>query len=150
MAKMVDVSDRPATERRAWATVRVRMRADTLLAIRAGRIAKGDVVTVARIAGITGAKQCSQLLPLCHPLPLDGVQVDIEDDGDDGLRILASCRTRAATGVEMEALTACAATALCVYDMCKTQDPEMTIDGLCLLRKEGGRSGLWQRQEQEG
>lgn len=147
MAQMMDVGDRPATKRQARAMCRVRMQAGTLRAIVSGEVPKGDVLQTAKIAGITGAKQCAALLPLCHPLPLDSVRLDIVAEEPDGLSITAECSTRAATGVEMEALTACSAAALCVYDMCKALDPAMCIEQTMLLEKSGGRNGLWRRED---
>ena len=147
MAGMVDIGGKAATDRKATASARIRMRPQTLQAILDGQVRKGNVTDTARLAGIIGAKQCPQLLPLCHPLPLDGVQVDLEPEDDrSGLLVRASCSTRAATGVEMEALTACASAALCVYDMCKSLDPAMEITDLHLEEKSGGKSGHWQRE----
>jgi cyclic pyranopterin phosphate synthase len=104
------------------------------------------VIAVARVAGIQGAKRCSELIPLCHPLAISKVSVDFAAVGDDRLEILAECRMRGQTGVEMEALTAVSIAALTVYDMCKAMDKGMVIESVALLRKEGGRSGTWERR----
>ena len=144
-ANMVDVSGKQATVRRAVAEGRLRMDPATLREILDGGMAKGDVLAVARIAGIQGAKRCSDLIPLCHPLPLSQVSVRFEADGDDALRIEAECRVTGRTGVEMEALTAVSVAALTVYDMCKAVDKGMEIEAVRLARKEGGRSGTWVR-----
>jgi cyclic pyranopterin monophosphate synthase len=140
-AAMVDVTDKADTDRRALAECRVRMQPGTLAMIVAGSHAKGDVLAVARIAGIQAAKRTAELIPLCHPLMLTRVRVSLEADGDDALRIEAECRVRGATGVEMEALTAASVAALTVYDMCKAVDRGMEVTGLRLLEKSGGRSG---------
>jgi cyclic pyranopterin phosphate synthase len=143
-ARMVDVSDKSESLRIARAEAFVRMQAETLQLIAAGGHKKGDVLTVARIAGIQAAKHCSDLIPLCHPLALTGVDVDIVLDQDSSrARITTTCRVRGATGVEMEALTAAAVAALTIYDMCKAVDRGMTIEGVRLLHKSGGRSGEW-------
>ena len=146
MAEMVNIGDKPETERKARAETLIQMQPETLAAIREGRVPKGDVIAIARVAGVMGAKQCPQLLPLCHPLPLHSVDIAI-DEVEGGLRVLADCSTRAATGVEMEALTACTAAALCVYDLCKALDRGMTLSSIRLLRKEGGRSGDWRHPD---
>jgi cyclic pyranopterin phosphate synthase len=120
------------------------MQPDTLQLIAAGGHKKGDVLTVARIAGIQAAKHCADLIPLCHPLTLSGIDVDIALDRDSNrAHITTACRVRGATGVEMEALTAASVAALTIYDMCKAVDRGMTIEGLRLLHKSGGRSGDW-------
>lgn len=141
---MVDVGDKPVTRRRAVAEVTVRASREVIDRIRAGTVAKGDVLATARVAGIMAAKGTPQILPLCHPLLLSHVAVDLEVRDDD-LRIEAAAETTAQTGVEMEALCAAAAAALCVHDMCKALDPEIVIDGLRLLEKSGGKSGHWVR-----
>ena len=144
-ASMVDVSGKPPSERRARAQAVVRMAPATLRAIvREGGVAKGDVLAVARIAGIQAAKRTSDLIPLCHPLPLAKVQVDFDAEEDGALAIHASCKVTGYTGVEMEALTAASVAALTVYDMCKALDRGMAID-VRLLEKSGGRSGDWLR-----
>jgi len=144
-ANMVDVSGKAPTVRRAVAEGRLRMDPATLREILDGGMAKGDVLAVARIAGIQGAKRCADLIPLCHPLPLAKVSVRFEADGEDALRIEAECRVTGRTGVEMEALTAVSVAALTVYDMCKAVDKGMEIEAVRLARKEGGRSGTWVR-----
>lgn len=145
-ARMVDVSSKPDTERYARAAGEIRMRASTLAAIEGAALAKGDVIAVARVAGIMAAKRTAELIPLCHPLPLSEVQVSIVADATlPGLRVEAAARTTAGTGVEMEAITAAAVTLITVYDMAKAVDKEMEIVNIRLLEKSGGRSGNWQR-----
>ena len=153
-AHMVDVSGKPETSRRAVAESRLRMRSQTLEEIAGGGIAKGDVFAAARIAGIQGAKRTSELIPLCHPLALNQVEVEFElPDEVSGaaeeteLVIRCSCRVSGRTGVEMEALTGATVAALTVYDMCKAIDRDMTIVATRLLIKEGGKSGTWTRDE---
>ena len=147
-ARMVDVSSKPVTARVAVAAATIRMRPATLAMIEANEIAKGDVLTVARVAAIQAAKRCDELIPLCHGLPLDAVDVEFDVDRDlPGIHVRCSARVVARTGVEMEAMTAASVAALTIYDMCKAVDREMQIDQLRLLRKEGGRSGLWERNE---
>jgi cyclic pyranopterin monophosphate synthase len=144
-ANMVDVSAKADSHRVAIASGRVRMAPDTLREIIEGGVPKGDVLAVARIAGIQGAKRCADLIPLCHPLPLDKVGVTFEAIGADCLEIRAECRVTGRTGVEMEALTAVSVAALTVYDMCKALDKGMVIEAVRLERKEGGKSGTWTR-----
>ena len=144
-ANMVDVSAKSDSHRVAIASGRVRMAPDTLREIIEGGVPKGDVLAVARIAGIQGAKRCADLIPLCHPLPLDKVGVTFEAIGVDCLEIRAECRVTGRTGVEMEALTAVSVAALTVYDMCKALDKGMVIETVRLERKEGGKSGTWTR-----
>jgi cyclic pyranopterin phosphate synthase len=139
-ARMVDTSLKPETHREARAQARVRMAPTTLALIRDVKMAKGDVLAVARLAGILAAKRTGDLIPLCHPLPLTGVTVDFAFEGDSLLVIEASVRTFARTGVEMEALTAASVAALTVYDMCKAVDRVMSVEHLRLLSKTGGRS----------
>lgn len=149
-ANMVDVSQKPDTTRVALAQSRVSLSRDMLTKIREQSIAKGDLLATARIAGIQAAKKCSDLIPLCHPLPLSKVTVDIEDyiEGEEqGLRIIASCATTGKTGVEMEALTAASVAALTIYDMCKALDKGIVIESLMLLEKQGGKSGNWVRND---
>jgi cyclic pyranopterin phosphate synthase len=139
---MVDVGDKPDTQRVAVARGSVLMRAETLERVKTNGIEKGDVITVARVAGIMGAKSTSQLIPMCHPIPLDQVAVELTaDDGRSAIDITATAKTTAKTGVEMEALTAVSVAALTVYDMCKSVDRGMRIEGVRLVRKSGGRSG---------
>jgi cyclic pyranopterin monophosphate synthase len=144
-AHMVDVSGKAVTLRRAVATSLVRMRPGTLELVTTGQAAKGDVLATARIAGIMAAKRTSGLIPLCHPLPLTRVSVELEPEGDAALRVTATAETEAKTGVEMEALTAASIAALTVYDMCKAVDRGMVIEEVKLLSKEGGASGTWTR-----
>jgi len=147
-ARMVDVGDKPVTARAATAGAVVTMQPATLSRIRANAVAKGDVLAVARVAAIQAAKRCDELIPLCHSLPLDGVDVEFDlVDGLPGVRIRATARVTARTGVEMEALTAASVAALTIYDMCKAVDRGMEIGQLHLLRKEGGRSGTWERAD---
>jgi len=143
-ARMVDVGDKPVTERTAEAEGLVLMSAEAFGLVRENRVAKGDVLTLARVAGIAGAKRVADLVPLCHPLPLDHVEVEAEPDGDlPGVRIRATARATARTGVEMEALAAVAAACLTVYDMVKAVDRGMRIDGIRLIHKTGGQRGDW-------
>ena len=143
-ARMVDVGDKAETLREARAEARVFMSADTLHLIESGGHRKGDVITVARVAGIQAAKRCAELIPMCHPLMLTGIDVDITlDKNNNCVHISTACRLKGQTGVEMEALTAASVAALTVYDMCKAVDRGMVIDGVRLLHKSGGRSGEW-------
>jgi len=145
-ARMVDVSDKAVTPRMARATGSIRMQPETLEAIRRNAIAKGDVLGIARIAGIMAAKRTSELIPLCHPIPLTDVSVDIAiDDTLPGLRVEASARTAAQTGVEMEAIIAVSVSLVTVYDMAKAVDRSMVIGEISLAEKVGGRSGHYQR-----
>lgn len=143
-ARMVDVGAKAETARSATASCAVVVPAAVLRAIRGQAVAKGDVLAVARIAGIQGAKRCADLVPLCHPLAIDGVDVQLRL-GRDRVRITATVRCTGRTGVEMEALAACSAAALTVYDMCKALDKGMVITDLRLDAKSGGRSGGWRR-----
>ena len=143
---MVDVSAKETTAREARAGGVVRMSKTTLAAIlKPGGVAKGDVLAVARVAGIQAAKRTSDLIPLCHPLPLAKVGIEFAAEGDDGLAIEAVCKVTGRTGVEMEALTAVSVAALTVYDMCKALDRGMSIEAVRLLAKSGGKSGTWTR-----
>jgi len=145
-SRMVDVSSKPATARVAVARAQVRMRPATLGLLRANKIAKGDVLTLAQVAGVMAAKRTAQIIPLAHPLPLTDVQVEVTTNRTvPGVAIEATARTVGQTGVEMEALVACAAAALTVYDMCKAVDRGMTIDRVRLVHKSGGRSGAYNR-----
>lgn len=139
-AAMVDVSAKPVTDRTATARVRVLMQPATLAMIREGTAKKGDVLGAARIAGIMAAKRTSELIPLCHPLPISAVSLELAAEGD-AVEIAATVRTTGQTGVEMEALTAASVAALTVYDMCKSVDRGMRIDALRLVHKAGGKSG---------
>lgn len=144
-AHMVDVTDKAVTERSATAVAELRMQPDTLRLIADGGHKKGDVLAVARIAGIQAAKKTSDLIPLCHPLALTSVTVDCElDPGNNRIVIIATCKLAGRTGVEMEALTAASVAALTLYDMCKAVDRGMQIECVRLLDKRGGRSGRWQ------
>jgi len=142
-ARMVDVSDKSETARTATAEAIVRMRPETLALIQQGGMPKGDVLATARIAGIMAAKRTPDLIPLCHPLPITGVTLDLEPSGDDALVIRASVKTTGKTGVEMEALTAASIAALTVYDMCKAVEKGMRIESVRLIEKHGGKSGDW-------
>lgn len=147
-AAMVDVSEKPVTSREARAFARVRMQPSTLAQIQANSLKKGDVLAVARIAGIQAAKKCADLIPLCHPLMLSKVSVDFEINVPDAsVEIRTLCKLAGQTGVEMEALTAASVAALTIYDMCKAVDMDMVIDNVCLLEKSGGRRGHYQRAE---
>lgn len=143
-AVMVDVTDKPVTERIAVASGRVLLQPETLALIETGGVKKGDVLSVAQLAGIMGAKRTSELIPLCHPLPLSGVELDLVPR-EDRVEITARVRTRGVTGVEMEALTAATVAALTVYDMIKAVDHLATIEGVQVLAKSGGKSGDWTR-----
>lgn len=141
-ARMVDVGSKPVTDRQATATGYLSVSPDTVKLIQQGLNKKGDVLTVAQLAGIMGAKRTSDLIPLCHPLPLNRVDVDLElDSQNNRINVTASVSTSAKTGVEMEALTAVSVAALTVYDMCKSADRGIRIEGVRLLRKTGGQSG---------
>lgn len=146
---MVDISAKPATVRVAVARGLVRMQASTLALVQANQVAKGDVLTVAQIAGVMAAKRAAELIPLCHPLPLTDVQVLLVPDAKaGGIAIEATARTTGPTGVEMEALAAVAVAALTVYDMCKAVDRSMTIERVRLVHKRGGRSGTYTRRKE--
>lgn len=146
-ARMVDVGDKPASVRIASASALVRTRPEVIESIRAGQVPKGDVLATARIAGIQAAKRTPGLIPLCHPLLLDQVTVDLELT-DDTVRVLSRVRCTGRTGVEMEALTAAAVAALTIYDMCKAVDRGMVVERVQLEEKDGGKSGPWRREEQ--
>jgi cyclic pyranopterin phosphate synthase len=145
-ARMVDVGAKPITLREAKARALVRMQAQTLRAILAGELPKGEVLAVARVAGIAAAKRTDELIPLCHTLPLDAVEVEFAALDATTLEIRASARVHGRTGVEMEALVAASVAALTVYDMCKAVDREMEIASLQLVEKRGGRSGTYRRK----
>jgi len=145
-ASMVDVSAKDETLRVAEAFARVRMLPHTLELVMAGTHKKGDVLGVARIAGIQAAKRCGELIPLCHPLMLSSIHVDLLANPDTGsVEITTRCKLRGQTGVEMEALTAATVAALTIYDMCKAVDRGMVIEDVMLLEKHGGKSGDWSR-----
>ena len=144
-AVMVDISDKAETERKAVAKGLVQMAPETLALIREGQVKKGDVLSVARLAGIMGAKRTPDLIPLCHPLALTSVKVDLEiDEAACAIAITAACALKGRTGVEMEALTAVAVAALTVYDMCKARDRSMRIGEIRLVHKSGGKSGTYE------
>nr|WP_152053148.1 cyclic pyranopterin monophosphate synthase MoaC [Tautonia marina] len=145
--RMVDVSGKPETLRSATASGLVRMKPETLALIRDRKLSKGDVFEVARLAGILAAKRTGDLIPLCHPLGLDAVELHFEPFGDDAVRIEATARLVGRTGVEMEAMTAVSVAALTIYDMCKAVDRGMVIEQIVLEAKSGGRSGTYQRLE---
>ncbi|GAB7527752.1 cyclic pyranopterin monophosphate synthase MoaC [Pseudomonas sp. 3A(2025)] len=149
-ANMVDVTDKAVTFREAVAQARVRMLPTTLQMIVAGGHPKGDVFAVARIAGIQAAKKTSDLIPLCHPLMLTGVKVELVAEGEDAVLITSRCKLSGQTGVEMEALTAASVAALTIYDMCKAVDRGMVIESVRLLEKLGGKSGHYQADAGEG
>ena len=148
-AQMVDVSDKNNTTREAKAGARVVMKAETLDLIVSGSNKKGDVLAVARIAGIQAAKKCSDLIPLCHPLMLSKVSIELSPNSEKNcIDIIATVKLNGKTGVEMEALTAASIAALTVYDMCKAVDRFMLIDNVQLLEKKGGKSGHWVLQNE--
>lgn len=145
---MVDVGTKPVTHRRATAAGRIMMQPSTLAKLSDNSMQKGDVLAVARIAGIQAAKRCDELIPLCHTLPLNDLCIDFElDEPSSAVNITATASVEGRTGVEMEAMTAVSIAALTIYDMCKAVDRGMCIEAVRLLRKEGGRSGLWERNE---
>lgn len=147
-AHMVDVSDKAVTDRIAVAEAHIKMTAQTLDLVTQGTAKKGDVLGVARLAGIMGAKRCAELIPLCHPLPITKVSVDLEPDPSlPGVRITATVKTSGQTGVEMEALTAASTAALTVYDMLKAAEKSMEIGGLRVVLKDGGKSGKYEASE---
>lgn len=147
-ARMVDVSAKSPTLREAVARGSITMKGETLRMITDGKIAKGDVLSTARIAGIMAAKKTPELVPLCHPLAITSVAIDFEiDEKESHILILSRVRVTGQTGVEMEALTAVAAAALTVYDMCKAVDKEMVISDILLLEKKGGKSGRFKRRQ---
>jgi len=140
-ARMVDVSDKETTVRIASARSSVKMARETLQQIKSGGIRKGDVMAVAQVAGIMAAKRTSEWIPMCHPLPLTGIDIQFHDNGEDVLFIEATVKTTGKTGVEMEALTAVSAAALTVYDMCKALQKDMLIGPTLLIHKAGGKNG---------
>jgi len=147
-AIMVDVGEKPLTVREAVAGGEIQMRPETLQQILTQQVKKGDVFSVARLAGIMAAKQTSALIPLCHPLPLSAVEIDFTSDPQQGrVTISATTKVTGQTGIEMEALTAVSVAALTIYDMCKAIDREMVIGGICLLKKTGGKSGTFIRNQ---
>lgn len=150
-ANMVDVTTKAITARQAIAEGFIEMKPETIAMVAAGDHAKGDVLAIARIAGIQGAKKCSDLIPLCHPLMLTKVKLDFDIQADLGrIRVVALCKLAGQTGVEMEALTAVSTACLTLFDMCKAVDKHMIISGIKVLEKQGGKSGDWQRNEGVG
>jgi cyclic pyranopterin phosphate synthase len=144
--RMVNIGAKATTRRCARAGCVIRLKRETLRALTAGRLAKGDAIAAAQLAGIQAAKRAWELIPLCHPIPLTSVEVQLTPRPEEGtIRVESRVETRARTGVEMEALAAVAAAALTVYDMCKSRDPGLEISGLCLLEKSGGKSGKWRK-----
>lgn len=148
-SRMVDVAAKPVSLRRAVATGEVRMSAETLRLIRDVGLAKGNVFEVARLAGIMAAKRTGELIPLCHPLGLDSVEIGFETPNNQTVRIRATVSVHGRTGVEMEALTAVSITALTIYDMCKAVDRGIVIGNVLLEEKSGGRSGVWRRHDSD-
>jgi cyclic pyranopterin phosphate synthase len=146
-AKMVDVSDKSVTRRTAVAKSQVKMKPETLARIKEGKVAKGDVLAVAQVAGIMAAKKTWEIIPMCHPLPLTGVDIHFSFAGDDTLLVETTVKTTGQTGVEMEALTAASAAVLTVYDMCKAMDKEMVLGPTYLVSKTGGKSGDFHRSQ---
>lgn len=146
-AKMVDVGSKDVTAREAVTQAIVSMKPETLALIKQGQIKKGDVLAVAQVAGVMGAKRTPDLIPMCHPIRITGVDFDFKiNDEASTITILAAVRSLDRTGVEMEALTAVSVAALTIYDMCKAVDRAMTISDICLLKKSGGKSGVYERQ----
>ena len=150
--RMVDVSEKDNTKRIAIAQGSILMKQETLDLIVEGRAAKGDVLACARVAGVMAAKQTSALIPMCHPLLITKAKIECEpiksgqrEDGRVGIHVLATCGVTGKTGIEMEALTAASVACLTIYDMCKAVDRGMEITEVCLLKKDGGKSGLWER-----
>ena len=147
-ARMVDVSDKEVTSRIAVARASIFMRPETLALIRSGKVEKGDVFSVARVAGIMAAKKTSELIPMCHPLNITSVKIELTANDDPArVEIEASVRVSGKTGVEMEALTAVSVAGLTIYDMCKAVDREMTLSEIRLVEKSGGKSGTFVRKE---
>lgn len=144
-ARMVDITDKQITSRTAVAQTTVTMMPSTLTRILEGRIGKGDVLAVAQVAGIMAAKRTSDWIPMCHPIPITGINIRFTDNGEDELYIEAEVRTTGQTGVEMEALTAVSAAALTVYDMCKALQKDMVIGPTLLVEKTGGKNGTYRR-----
>lgn len=147
-AHMVDVSDKSQTKRTACAQAILSMKPSTLIKVIEGGLPKGDVLATARIAGIQGAKKTSDLIPLCHPLMLTKVTIDINVIGDSELEVLCTCALTGKTGVEMEALTGASVAALTLYDMCKAVDKGIVIQRVALLEKKGGKSGDWRKDDE--
>ncbi|MCK9246499.1 MAG: cyclic pyranopterin monophosphate synthase MoaC [Anaerolineaceae bacterium] len=147
-AIMVDITEKYMTDRVATASAKVRMQPETLQMIRANKAQKGDVLAVARVAGIMAAKKCAELIPLCHPVPLTSAKIEFDFTEENTIKIVAETKTSYATGIEMEALAAVSVAALTIYDMCKAVDRAMVVDQIQLETKSGGRSGEFNREEQ--
>jgi len=145
-SRMVDVSNKDVTERIASAHATVSMNSQTFSLIMDKQVAKGDVLEVARVAGIMAAKKTSELIPMCHPLNINSVKIDYSDNSKDTIEITAEVKITAKTGVEMEALTAVSVCALTIYDMCKSADKSMQISDIFLLKKSGGKSGIYEKK----
>lgn len=145
---MVDITEKYMTDRVATASAKVRMQPETLQMIRANKAQKGDVLAVARVAGIMAAKKCAELIPLCHPVPLTSAKIEFDFTEENTIKIVAETKTSYATGIEMEALAAVSVAALTIYDMCKAVDRAMVVDQIQLETKSGGRSGEFNREEQ--
>ncbi|WP_128895737.1 cyclic pyranopterin monophosphate synthase MoaC [Longirhabdus pacifica] len=146
-AVMVDITDKAITHRIATAQATIRMQPTTFEAIKENKMAKGDVLAVAQVAGVMAVKKTSDLIPMCHPLPISGVDIQFSFSEETTLTVEVEVKTTGRTGVEMEALTAASATALTVYDMCKAMDKGMVIQHICLLSKTGGKSGDYVRED---
>jgi len=144
---MVEVGHKEVTQRKAVAQAIVRMQPETRTQLMQGNLPKGDALQVARVAGVMAAKKTPDLIPLCHPIPISGIDIHLNPLGEDQIQVLAEVRNTAKTGVEMEALTACSITALTLYDMAKAIDPKMEILNICLLEKDGGKNGHWLRDK---
>ena len=145
-SRMVDVSNKDVTERIASAHALVTMNSQTFSLIMDKQVAKGDVLEVARVAGIMAAKKTSELIPMCHPLNINSIKIDYSDNSKDSIEIIAEVKITAKTGVEMEALTAVSVCALTIYDMCKSADKSMQISDIFLLKKSGGKSGIYEKK----
>ncbi|MCG2675703.1 cyclic pyranopterin monophosphate synthase MoaC [bacterium] len=145
-ARMVDISGKKATKREAMASADVIMKPRTLKTIKEGKMAKGDVLSVAKVAGIMAAKRTSELIPMCHPLEISNIDITFNLKGKDRIQIKSKVKCLGRTGVEMEALTAAAVSALTIYDMCKAVDREMVISDMKLLKKTGGKNGVFMRR----
>ncbi len=148
-ARMVDVSEKKETKRVAVACGSVIMKPETLALIRQGKIGKGDVLAVAQVAGIMGAKKTSDIIPMCHPIPISGIDISFQEEGNNIIKVEATVKTTGVTGVEMEALTAVSTAMLTIYDMCKAVDKGMTLGETYLLSKSGGKSGDFKRKLEE-
>jgi cyclic pyranopterin phosphate synthase len=146
-AQMVDVSDKSLTKREAIAVSRVIMQSDTWIRVKEGKMGKGDVLAVAQVSAVMAAKKTSELIPMCHPIPLTGIDVSFDDSVENTIHIEAKVKTNGVTGVEMEALTAASVAALTIYDMCKAMDKGMVLGPTYLVSKSGGKNGDYQRED---